>query len=632
MSTRAFELSTKTFHLLLQAEKVRELNRGTPSAVAGHLLTAALYIWMVLEHVAQSSLLWWALVIGVVLFARMAIFFASKNFPNKLAAAHWLSLIRLGVLAAGLSWGAQAIFLLPANLLHQIMLAAVIIGINGAALAGLASDRWSLLMFSTGSSISLMAQFFISTSQVGTTIGLLMFLFWVYVIAAAYRGEHAFRNILTLREHVAAQNSALNQAQEISHIGSFNWNLTTGKLLWSEEHFRLWGVMPKSVVPDYALFMARIHPDDAAKVEATIKHALQAGNSYECEHRVVWPNGCVRHIHGSGKVIFDPDGQATNLIATSQDVTEQKSAEAKLELAANVFMHSHEGILITDVNGIIIDVNESFSNITGYARQEVLGNNPRMFKSGRHDSAFYIAMWDALLNERSWRGEIWNKRKDGKIFAVILTISAIQNAAGVVMNYVALLTDITSIKEYHDQLEHQARYDKLTGLPNRILLSDRLQHALVQSQRTPQLMAVVFLDLDGFKAVNDNHGHGIGDELLVIVTQRMKAALREGDTLARVGGDEFVAILINLEDTLACNIVLDRLLRAVSTPVLVGDTTLHVSASIGVTLHPQDEGDSDSLISFADQAMYQAKRMGKNRYCYFGDLLQNSTQTTLPPS
>ena len=307
----------------------------------------------------------------------------------------------------------------------------------------------------------------------------------------------------------------------------------------------------------------------------------------------------------------------TLLVSNERDISERKQAYIKLQLAANVFTYAREGIFITDAAGAIVDVNDTFTHITGYRREEVLGLNPRILQSGRQEPEFYAAMWKTLLEKDHWYGEVWNRRKSGEVYAEMLTISSVRDALNRTTNYVALFTDITPIKKHQQQLEHIAHYDPLTGLPNRVLLADRLQQAMIQSERRNQSLAVAYLDLDGFKAVNDSHGHEFGDELLIAVSQRMKDALREGDTLARIGGDEFVAVLADLEQITDCEPVLARLLQAAADPVVLENITLNISASIGVTLYPQDGADADQLLRHADQAMYVAKQKGKNRYHLF---------------
>lgn len=326
----------------------------------------------------------------------------------------------------------------------------------------------------------------------------------------------------------------------------------------------------------------------------------------------------------------DATGSVIGTVGSARDITERKQAEEQLHLAASVFTHAREGILITDSAGEILDVNEAFTEITGYRRDDVLGRNPRLLASGRHDRAFFAALWQSLSERGHWSGEVWNQRRNGEVFATLQTISAVRDAEGQTRQYVALMTDITALKEHEQQLEHIAHYDLLTRLPNRVLFADRLHQAMIQAARRDQQLAVAYLDLDGFKLVNDQHGHDAGDYLLKIVAERMQGVLREGDTLARVGGDEFVAVLIDLSERPACEPLLVRLLTAASQPVLLDEQTLQVSASIGVTFYPQTEApeaiDADQLLRQADQAMYQAKLTGKNRYHLFDADLDRGTR------
>ena len=317
--------------------------------------------------------------------------------------------------------------------------------------------------------------------------------------------------------------------------------------------------------------------------------------------------------------------------AQRDQLTEQMQARAQaseqLRLAASVFTHSREGITITDRHGLIIDVNDAFTRITGYTRDEVIGRNPNVLNSGRQDKQFYADMWDTLAREGHWYGEIWNRRKNGEVYAEMLTISQVTDAQGQAQQYVALFSDITATKEHQKQLEHIAHYDALTNLPNRVLLSDRMGQALAMATRRRQLLAVAYVDLDGFKSINDTHGHEVGDQVLLAISGRMKQMLRESDTLARLGGDEFVAVLVDLQDATDSLPTLSRLLSAASQPMQLGDLQLKVSASVGVTFYPQaDDVDADKLLRQADQAMYQAKLAGKNRYHMFDDAQDRSVR------
>ncbi len=309
------------------------------------------------------------------------------------------------------------------------------------------------------------------------------------------------------------------------------------------------------------------------------------------------------------------------------DITERKAAETRLKLAASVFSHAHEGIVITDANANIMEVNSTFTRITGYSREEALGQNARILKSGRQSPEFYSAMWQDLITRGHWHGELWNRHKNGDYYAEKLSIAAVSNVDDGSLHYVALFSDITELKEHQQQLEQMAHYDALTGIPNRVLLADRLQQAIAQSRRHQRGLALVYLDIDGFKEVNDVHGHETGDQLLVSLAQRLRDTLREGDTLARLGGDEFVAVLTDIDTSSECESILSRMLQAAAMPITVRQHTLQLSASLGVALFPQDGSDPDTLLRHGDQAMYHAKQAGKNRYHLFDAEEDRQTQT-----
>ena len=338
---------------------------------------------------------------------------------------------------------------------------------------------------------------------------------------------------------------------------------------------------------------------------------------YTHSYEILWVrrNGAKCPISIKGKDIIYKGRKAR--VIECIDITIRKKNEEQLKLAASVFTHAREGIMITDTEGNLIDVNDTFTHITGYSREEVLGKNPNILKSGRHGNEFYVDMWNSLLESKVWSGELWNKRKNGEIFPELVTISAVSDINNKTQNYVALFSDITPMKQHQEQLEHIAHYDNLTNLPNRMLLADRLLHALSQSDRRKQSVAVVYLDLDGFKTINDNYGHDAGDELLIKLSRLMSKSLREGDTLARIGGDEFVAVLADIGDIHDCKLVLNRLLQSAMHPISLGKRTVQISTSVGVTIYPQDDVDADQLIRHADQAMYIAKQTGKNRYHFF---------------
>ena len=336
------------------------------------------------------------------------------------------------------------------------------------------------------------------------------------------------------------------------------------------------------------------------------------------ERRFVRANGSVQWVRREILPWRAGDGSVGGIVIFSEDITERKLAEERLRLAATVFTGAREGITITDPTGTILEVNDAFTRITGYTREEALGSNPRMLQSGLQREDFYKNMWDSLVREGHWSGEMWNRKKNGDIYAEMLAINATRDAGGEVEQYVGLFTDITEVKEHEQQLELAAHCDALTGLPNRALFVDRLRQAMAQARRRKQLLGVACFDLDAFKAINDGYGHSSGDAMLTALAFRMKRALRKGDTLARLGGDEFAAVILDLPDSDACLPTLTRILEAAAKEVQIGDVPLRVTVSAGVTFYPQaEEVDADMLLRQTYHALYEAKLAGKSRYCIF---------------
>lgn len=295
------------------------------------------------------------------------------------------------------------------------------------------------------------------------------------------------------------------------------------------------------------------------------------------------------------------------------------TSQRNLHLAEKVIESSLEGIMITDEHANIISVNPAFTRLTGYEPEEVIGHNPSLLSSGRHDSGFYAEMWEQLRRDGHWQGEVWNRRKDGALFPELLTITAIRDRDGRLTNYAALFSDISAQKESEERIRHLAYFDPLTGLPNRRLLDDRLQVALAHAHRSTGRLAVMFVDLDRFKQINDSLGHEVGDRLLVEVANRLRDGLREDDTVARIGGDEFLVVLSDLDGPDSPAHTAARLIEALQQPIRIGEHELSITTSIGISLYPDDSVDAALLIRKADAAMYRAKAQGRNGFQHFHD-------------
>ena len=429
-----------------------------------------------------------------------------------------------------------------------------------------------------------------------------------------------------------ANHAQLLRAEAYALLGSWSVDTQFQRPHWSAQMFRLFHMEPRPVPPCPDELLERIHPDDQyllKAADARMQEGLLPAPHLMRTHPAFGP---VRWIRPHSYPVMDEQGRVVGFEGTMQDVTEQVQAQERLQLAAGVFMHAREAIAITDVDGHFVNVNDMFCHLTGYSADEVIGRNPRILKSGKQTPEFYEAMWRSLLNKGLWDGELWNRRKNGELFLITSTISAVRSSAGKTTHYVSLFSDITEQQAQQQQLDHMAHFDVLTGLPNRLLLEDRLQQAMLRCLQRNTSLAVVMLDLDGFKLINDAHGHEAGDEMLGLLAHGMRQVLRPSDTLARLGGDEFVAVLVDLESPCDFEPLLGTLLEATARSVTLcakgGETVkVGISASAGVTIYPQDRADADVLMRHADQAMYAAKQAGRNRFHVFDIAKDSAIQT-----
>jgi len=311
------------------------------------------------------------------------------------------------------------------------------------------------------------------------------------------------------------------------------------------------------------------------------------------------------------------DGQPTGLIGYLSDITERVKTAETLRLHARIFENSEEGIVITDAKERIVSVNSAFCKITGYPSHDVVGNTPRMFRSGRQDAAFYRDMWRQIETTGNWRGEIWDRRQDGQDLPLWASVSAVRDPQGAVTNYFAILSDITDRKRNEERIQYLAYYDALTGLPNRSLFYRLVDQALAAAQRNQQHGALLFVDLNRFKPINDTLGHGVGDMLLQQIGGRLRAALRQEDVVARLGGDEFVVALFDIARRDHAAVVARKLLAAFVAPFVVDGRELRLGASVGISVYPEDGEDTDTLLRQADIAMYRAKQGEQDGYVFY---------------
>jgi diguanylate cyclase (GGDEF)-like protein/PAS domain S-box-containing protein len=360
-------------------------------------------------------------------------------------------------------------------------------------------------------------------------------------------------------------------------------------------------------------------------------HAVLTGVPQMYERALTKADGCLAHTWANYIPDLDAEGKVVGFFVLVTDVTPIKEAEAGLRLAASVFQNTTEGIFITDDRGRILSVNPSFSEITGFSAQEAIGQTPRLLKSNHHDQEFHAGVWQEIINHGEWKGELWNRRKSGELYLEWQTITKISGVEGDPVRYVSLFHDITDDWRKDEALRFLAFHDALTGLPNRSLLQERLERHIVMTEREPRALALMFLDLDGFKTVNDSLGHEVGDDLLKTVALQLQNLVRHIDTVARLGGDEFVIMLDNPSSRDEVQQIALRILETLHQPMEVSGKSVQIGASIGIAMTPEDGASPAELINSADVAMYAAKLGGKNNYRFFDHSMNAASGRTANP-
>ena len=364
-------------------------------------------------------------------------------------------------------------------------------------------------------------------------------------------------------------------------------------------------------------FAELLSPDKREKFQTQLVQTLRLGFSHNVDLTLHSHSGAVHEVLFEARAAYTSDGQVQQVHCVLIDQTERQQDLEQLRQAAAVFRSTSEGVVIADAETRILAVNRAFTEITGYSEAEILGQTPRMLQSGHHDPDYFAAMWQQIAQTDSWQGEIWNRRKNGEIYPEWLSISAVRDEAGALVNYVGVFSDITTVKDAQAKLEYQAHHDPLTGLPNRIMFRDRVNRAIARAQRHGHVACLMFIDLDRFKDINDSLGHAVGDQVLIDIAERLQQGLRGEDSVSRHGGDEFTVLIESLKDARQAARFAKKILPWFEQPILIDEHELYVTASIGISSFPGDGDSPEILIRNADTAMYQAKASGRNTYAYY---------------
>ncbi|KAA0693955.1 EAL domain-containing protein [Halopseudomonas laoshanensis] len=412
-----------------------------------------------------------------------------------------------------------------------------------------------------------------------------------------------------------------------SNDGVWDWDMVSGELYFSDRCKLILGHPPEFNMNQQDTWLKHLHPEDRLSLQAELRRHIRGETErLDHVHRIRRRDGFYAWVQARGQAVRNAQGRAIRMVGIVCDVTQQKLDNERLQQAAVVFDSTNEGVVVSDSRNRITNVNNAFCRITGYTHDEVVGQKPGLLKSGWHDELFYREMWETLAHTGSWQGEIWNRRKDGEIYPQWQAINTVKDSSGKLTHYVAVFSDISVLKQSRQEIDFLAHHDPLTRLPNRLLLTERLTNALVRAKRREHRLGLIFIDLDRFKTVNDSLGHTAGDELLRQAAKRMSRLCREEDTLARLGGDEFVMLVENLAETDDITPIAQRLQRGFARPFDINGQLIHLSASLGMSIFPEDGQEGGELLTNADAAVTQAKQNGRNTYAFYTQALTNNAR------
>lgn len=428
---------------------------------------------------------------------------------------------------------------------------------------------------------------------------------------------------LDITEHTLERRShqklcyGLNKAQELAKIGHWELDNRRDALFWSDEVYRIFGAKPQAFEPTNEKFFSFVHPEDRELVYQSYQKSLQEKSYYHIVHRIIKENNEIAFAEERCIHQLDREGNITRSIGTIHDITQERIAQNELMLSAEVFARMSDAVVITDENRVIIKVNEAFSKITGYTQSEVVGEQTSMLNSGRHSKEFHEDMWQQINSNGEYHGEVEDRKKSGEVYISDITIMAIHNEHQLLTNYISIFSDVTDTKVKDTLIHNLAYYDHLTKLPNRTLFQERFLDKVKYAKRNQKKIAMLFLDMDNFKNINDTMGHLVGDKFLIEVVSTLKSNLRAQDTIARQGGDEFTILIDNFEKIEDILPLIEKIVNRFKSPLMVENTKLYSGVSMGISIYPDDGKDFIKLVKCADTAMYHVKENGKSGFHFF---------------
>lgn len=613
----------------VKSAQIQQLFSACKVSLVSSTLLAIILAYMQREVIASPVVIIWLTLVILVAISRLllVINFQSASMNSEEASNIWLFRFRVGVLAVGLVWGSSGYLMFThQNPEHQMFLIFMLAGLSAGGVVSFSADWVSAIMFSISVLAPISIRFLIEGDNLSVAMGMAGILYLAYMIIS-------LRHInLTITENVVLRFDALKREEAVrineeryrlllnhSPVGIFHYN-TALIITYCNERFA--DIVKNSIESIVGVELGKLMDRSISNVliKALQGEIVQYGGKYirAVDEEGLW-------IEMTCAPYRDEANSIVGGIAIVRDITESKRAEEMLRINAIAF-ETQLAMIVTTPGFIILRVNRAFTRLTGYSTDELIGKTPRLLRSGRHDKAFFQSIRKTLLETGNWQGEIWNRRKNGMIDAEWVTVSAVTTPDGGITHYVGTFSDITENKDAIAEIHRLAYYDPLTHLPNRRLLQDRLGQELNASTRNGMHGAILFLDLDNFKALNDTRGHNAGDQLLIEVARRLRSEVRDSDIVGRLGGDEFVVLLESLsaetdEAAMQAKQVGEKLLDALSRPYIFDEYEFHCSTSIGIRLFREQET-VDELLRHADLAMYQAKTAGRNTLRFFDPAMQ----------
>jgi diguanylate cyclase (GGDEF)-like protein/PAS domain S-box-containing protein len=638
MSVKSLNLSK----LFVREQAYQLFDNATSSAIT-QVAVAALFYILFSNSISHSLLITWSLVLSLLAIARLLlVWLYEKNQPKNIE--RWLHAFTSITLLIGLTWACFSFFYFTVedeNLRYLFFV--VICGMVAGAVPILAAWTPAYYAITVPQIISLPSILLYYNTTINYFLAVAFIVYCLMLLKLQQNANKNIRLAFQLKHENDALVSQLNieieqreqlidqRTQALNNSLIEKTAIINNKLVgivivherrvqWANSTFEKMLGYDKGEIKGCLTRQFYTNDKDYLAITEAYKN-ISAGIKKELEFKR--KDGENIWVSLRGATLHKDKGQTLWVFV---DISERKKATEKLRLLGRIFNSTQDAITITDAKQNIIDVNPAFCEITGYNREEVIGKNPNILSSGRQEAEFYHEMWKKINEQGHWKGEIWNRKKTGEIYAEFLTISELKDSHGTLTNFVGIFSDITRVKQQQEELKLLAHYDVLTKLPNRILFADRFQQAVKHSKRSELLLAVCFLDLDDFKPVNDHFSHEVGDQLLIEVAARITACIREEDTVARLGGDEFAILLGDIVSLEHCQQTMERVHHSLAKPYQINGVSHQVTASSGITLYPSDKGDIDTLLRHADQAMYLAKQSGRNRYQLFN--VEQEQETT----